>query len=304
MSQGTDRDAALIAAARAIRCFLVRRPPDLSQNGLYGPYHIHVALIAQAYAEGHAVVLQVWDQLRKDKPELTAAVEGSLFRTTDPAQLQCTDFGNAERLVLRYGADLHYCYPWKSWLVWDGQRWGRDDTGEVERRAQATVQGLYAEAAAAADPERREKLAKWALASESDAHLKAMVRLAQSQPGIAMRPDAWDRDPWLLNCRNGTVDLRSGAVRRHRREDLLTNICPVAYDRAAECPQWLKFLREIMDGNQALISYLQRAIGYSLTGSVEAQCLFFLYGSGQNGKSTLDLREGRCDRTSFESTER
>jgi putative DNA primase/helicase len=116
---------------------------------------------------------------------------------------------------------------------------------------------------------------------------KAMIRLAQSQPGIAMRPDELDRDPWLLNCLNGTLDLRSSAVRRHRREDLLTNICPVAYDRTAECPQWRQFLRDIMDGNEALITYLQRAVGYSLTGSVEEQCLFFLYGSGQNGKSTF-----------------
>jgi putative DNA primase/helicase len=92
---------------------------------------------------------------------------------------------------------------------------------------------------------------------------------------------------WRLNCLNGTIDLRTGTIRAHRREDLLTKRCPVAYDADATCPQWLAFLHDVTAGNQALIDYLRRAVGYSLTGSVEEQCVFFLYGPGQNGKSTF-----------------
>jgi putative DNA primase/helicase len=99
--------------------------------------------------------------------------------------------------------------------------------------------------------------------------------------------DELDRNPWLLNVQNGTLDLRSGELRPHRREDLLTRLAPVAYDQAAQCPTWLAFLNRIMAGNQDLIRFLQRAIGYTLTGSARERVLFMLHGGGANGKSTL-----------------
>jgi putative DNA primase/helicase len=228
-----------------------------------------------------------WKHLRHQDPALTAHVEGRLARVGDPAELKCTDFGNAERLVLRYGQDLRYCYPWKTWLVWDGQRWAMDRTGEVERRAKATVQGIYAEAAECQERERRERLAKWAVTSEAGRHLKEMVTQAQSEFGITVLPEALDHDPWLFNVQNGTLDLRTGQLRAHRREDLLTKLAPVRYDPRATCPQWLQFLHDIMAGKTVMVDYLQRAVGYSLTGSVREQCFFFCYGTGDNGKSTF-----------------
>jgi putative DNA primase/helicase len=275
-------------AARTIRGYLTRRPADPSQlNGIPATHRHIIALLSLAYQDGHAAVVQLWDQLRHEDPELTAAVEGGLFRTTDPTQLQCTDLGNAERLVLRHGQDLRYCVPWHGWLVWDGRHWRRDDTLEVEQRAKATVQGIYAEAADIPDRERRERLAKWAVTSEADKHLKAMVSQARSQPGIPVRPEELDRDLWLLNVLNGTLDLRTGELRPHRREALMTKLIPVTYDPRATCRQWGQFLHRIMDKKTALIDYLQRAVGYSLTGSVQEQCFFFCYGTGQNGKSTF-----------------
>lgn len=128
---------------------------------------------------------------------------------------------------------------------------------------------------------------KWALKSESTPRIKAMIELAKSEPTIPMLPSQLDVNPWVLNCLNGTLELRTGVLRPHRREDLLTKMCPVAYDADATCPQWMSFLNDVMAGKQALVHYLQRGVGYSLTGSVEEQCLFFLYGTGQNGKSTF-----------------
>ncbi len=128
---------------------------------------------------------------------------------------------------------------------------------------------------------------KWALKSESAPRLHAMVTLAESEPMIPVLPHQLDANSWLLNCLNGTLELRTGTLREHRREDLLTKCCPVEYDAEATCPRWIAFLSDVMAGNQALMDYLQRAVGYSLTGSVEEQCLFFLYGTGQNGKSTF-----------------
>jgi putative DNA primase/helicase len=111
--------------------------------------------------------------------------------------------------------------------------------------------------------------------------------VAASEPGIPILPGQLDADPFLLNVRNGTLDLRTGQLREHRREDYLTKLVPVEYDLAASCPNWGRFLQRIMDGNADLIAYLRRVIGYALTGDVTEQCLWFLHGEGQNGKSTF-----------------
>ena len=113
-----------------------------------------------------------------------------------------------------------------------------------------------------------------------------VLQLATSERGIPVLPSDLDRDPFLLNVLNGTIDLHTGTLREHRREDLLTKIAPVQYDPHAECPLWHAFLDRIMDGNDRLITYLHRTAGYSLTADVGEQCLFFFYGEGANGKST------------------
>jgi putative DNA primase/helicase len=111
--------------------------------------------------------------------------------------------------------------------------------------------------------------------------------LAQSEPGIPVVPDNLDADHWLLNVKNGTLDLKTGKVRPHQREDLVTKLVPAAFDPEAKCPHWLRFLDRVLDGDQELVGYLQRVVGYALTGSTREQCFFFLYGTGANGKSTF-----------------
>ena len=114
-----------------------------------------------------------------------------------------------------------------------------------------------------------------------------MVALAQSELPIPVKNDEFDNQPWLLNVQNGTVDLHTGRLRSHERNDLLTTCAPVNYDPDAKCPEWLAFLDRIMAGNYDLIDFIQRVIGYALTGDVSEQKLFFAWGSGANGKSTL-----------------
>ncbi|NSW83145.1 MAG: DNA primase [Syntrophothermus sp.] len=198
-----------------------------------------------------------------------------------------TDLGNARRLVKLHGRDLRYCHPWGKWFVWNGQRWSKDATAEVVRRAKDVVRELYAEASREPDEDRRKALAKHALRSESENRIAAMISLAESEPGIPVLPDDLDRDPWQLNCLNGTLNLRTGELRPHKREYLITRIIPVRYDPDATCPQWEAFLNRIMDGRQELIDFLQRAAGYSLTGITDERCLFILWGSGKNGKSSF-----------------
>jgi putative DNA primase/helicase len=114
-----------------------------------------------------------------------------------------------------------------------------------------------------------------------------MIALAKSEPGIPVTPQQLDADPWVLNLSNGTLDLHTGQLREHRREDLLTKLAPIAYDPEAQCPLWEAFLTRIFAGDGELIRFVQKALGYSLTGATQEQCFFILYGTGANGKTTL-----------------
>ncbi|MGH7378091.1 MAG: DNA primase family protein, partial [Candidatus Methylomirabilales bacterium] len=155
------------------------------------------------------------------------------------------------------------------------------------RRAKETVGSMYLEAAAQPDQDLRAALAAHAMKCESDSRIRAMLSLAESEPGVPVEPGAFDADPWLFNCLSGTLDLRTGELRPHRREDLLTKLAPVDYDPGAKAPTWTAFLDHIMAGNREVIEYLQRAVGHALTGDVREQVLQFLHGTGANGKTTF-----------------
>ena len=114
-----------------------------------------------------------------------------------------------------------------------------------------------------------------------------MLDLVKSEKGIPVLPDELDRNPLLLNCENGTIDLRTGELGPHRREDLITKLSPVEYNPAADCPIWLEFLDTVLGGSESLIRYVKQVAGYALTGMIREHKLFFLYGGGANGKSTL-----------------
>ena len=201
-----------------------------------------------------------------------------------PPRFNTTDMGNAERFVARHGEDARYCYPWGKWLVWTGARWERDDAGRVHRLAKETVRAIYAEAAAAEDEDRRKALARHATASESEKKVKAMLELAKSE--VPVSPDDLDADPWLLNAPNGTVDLRTGELREHRREDLLTKMAGAEYRPGAEALAWEAFLERVLPGEE-LRGFVRRAAGYSATGDTSEQCMFINHGPGANGKSTF-----------------
>jgi putative DNA primase/helicase len=216
-------------------------------------------------------------------------VARAMERVTDTYQPRRprTDVGNAERFHDQHGADVRYTVDTKTWFEFQDPRWVGDATAAIMQRAKATVRRINIEVAEAEDDKEREALRNHAKKSESEARLNAMVSLVRWEPGIPMGLTDFDCDPFLACALNGVLDLQRGEFRPARREDLLTKQIPVAYNPAAWCPRWIKFLTEIMGGNQNLIQFLQRAVGYSLTGDVREQVLFFLFGSGANGKSTF-----------------
>lgn len=199
---------------------------------------------------------------------------------------QRTDLGNAERLADQQGDDLRYVPSWDRWLAWDGRRWQPDALNEVMRRAHLTARSIYLEASEATDSYESEELAKHAVRSENAQRLEAMVRVARAVRPFPVAPDALDSDLWLFNVENGTVDLREGRVRPHRREDLITKIAPVRFDPSATWRRWDAFLARVLP-DAAVRAYVQRLAGYWLTGDVREQILPFLHGAGANGKSTF-----------------
>jgi len=198
-----------------------------------------------------------------------------------------TDLGNARRLVRRHGADIRYVHAWLAWVIWRDCKWVVDRNGEIMRRAKDTVESQFDEIRASDDGDMRDRARKFALASQSAARIEQMVKLATSEASIVLPADAFDKDQWLLGVENGVIDLRSGSFRHAVRGDLLTKSAHVSYDPNAACPNWVEFIDTVTDRNRELAEYLQRTVGYVLTGSVVEEVLFVLFGTGRNGKSTF-----------------
>jgi putative DNA primase/helicase len=198
-----------------------------------------------------------------------------------------TDCGNAKRFVRLFGDIVRHCHPWKRDLVWVGSHWRLDDTAAIDRAAKEVARAIYEEAAKQADEDDRKSLAKWAMATEDARRIRALVTMARSERSVVILPEQMNTDPYLFNILNGTIDLRTGQLQPHCKEDCLTKIAPVEFSPNATCPIWDACLKKWMNDNDDLINYLQRVCGYALTGSVKEECLWFLHGEGQNGKSTF-----------------
>lgn len=225
-------------------------------------------------------------------PDRVEAIPGPVV-ALDLADENLTDLGNARRLVRLHGHRLRFCHTLRQWFVYDGKRWAEDQNGEIARLAKRTVKSIARDASDIGDDDKRRAALRWSLKSESAERIGAMIRLAESESEVSIVSDQLDSDPWLLNCSNGTLDLQTGRLRPHSSGDLLTKIVNADYQADADCPEWLAFLDKIMAGDQQLTGYVQRALGYSLTGSTVEQCLFFAHGDGSNGKSTLLDTVGR-----------
>lgn len=210
------------------------------------------------------------------------------FKVITAGDFRPTDLWNSENFFKEYDGQLLYCKKWGSWLIYQEGKWQEDEKNETQELAKKVILGYYREVSETIDDKARKRLENQARKSESHRALKAMIDLANSSRSMAVIPDDFDQDSYILNLENGTMDLKTLEFREHRAKDMLTKRTNVDYKPHSLCPKWLAFLDKIFVGNKSLIDYIQTALGYSLTGDIGEQCLFILYGpTGWNGKSTF-----------------
>jgi len=206
------------------------------------------------------------------------------------------DTGNADRLVDAHGDDLMFSEQRESFAVWDGKRWKLDRYILVSRQAESVIRACFAEAGKIADADKRKAFLGFLNKSLSRAGIGNMIEVAKRKLR-QISASEFDSCDELLNFQNGTLDLRTGQLRKHRRDDLITKILPYEFDAAATCPTFLKFLGRIMGDKpnastqekeraERLILFLQRSLGFAITG-LPGKVLFLWWGGGNNGKTTL-----------------
>jgi putative DNA primase/helicase len=201
--------------------------------------------------------------------------------------IQFTDATNAQRLFREHGRDIRYNAAWKKWVVWNGTHWEIDEGALIHEKGLESVRNIYDEVLKTDDYRERIEIEKYAMLSESMRRREAFVRAASVMKALNITSDDLDANPWLLNVKNGTIDVCTGEFREHRQEDMITKAAHVDYDPQADCPLWKQFIREIMDYKAEVITFLQTAAGWALTGDISEQTMFILFGSGANGKSTF-----------------
>lgn len=202
------------------------------------------------------------------------------------------DTGNAGRFTDNFGEILRYSYVRKNWYFYNGKTWAIDQEGKVKNLVDEILEKMKQEPVYVSDdmPEDKARQAltkhiKYSRGSNGKTNM-----LKESQHLLPIQPEQFDKDKHLLNVQNGYLDLHTGQLHEHDKSKFFTKIASIEYTDKIDCPLWMDFLNQIFDGNKPLIDYMQRAVGYSLSGSTEEQMMFILHGNGRNGKSVfLDI---------------
>lgn len=243
--------------------------------------------------DGIVATLRAENRDRLDPPlddETVVAIAKSITRyqpESEDIEYKLTDVGNAERFAAMFKDQVKYCAIYKKWFIWNGKRWEQDDTGKIITYAIECVRNIIHDADLLPEGDKRKSLIQHSLKSESSGKLKALLEIASGMPAITVRSEDLDQNPWLLNCQNGTIDLRTGRLKPHDPKDYITRICAAAYKPDCAIPLWTQLMEKITGGDKEYIRYIQKALGYALTGDISEQAIFILYGTGSNGKSTM-----------------
>jgi putative DNA primase/helicase len=198
-----------------------------------------------------------------------------------------SDTANAERFVHLFGNEVLYCPPEKEWYWWDGKRWKLDVMKHTQELALETAAAISNEAEFIDDPDLKKKLYGWAKQSNSHERLRAMLSCAAMRDDMKVSPEQLDASPWLFNVENGTLDLQTGELRTHSKEDRISCLAPCLYDEEAVAGTFLDFIYHAMEKDGPLVDWLQRFLGYCLSGVTNKQCFALFHGKSNTGKSTL-----------------
>jgi putative DNA primase/helicase len=306
----TDKNPSLMESMFR-RSGLMRPKFDEKEKGTYkGSLEIQDAIdyVPSTYSEDRAA----WEATKEAKKkkvkksqEQPHEIDQGLEQLGDtpPEQLPdwitgpYNDMWNAERLTEHCGIDIRYCRKQESWYIWNDKFWEEDKLDYIRSKADETIMNLYhyktlmyeryGKSESKEAKQCYTEFVSWLSKSRNTGRKDNMIRETGSKRGIGILPEYFDADPWLLNCKSGTIDLKTGEIKPFERKNMITKIVPVEYVQDAKTPQWDNFLGRIFDNKKDLIEFMQRAVGYSLTGGIQEQCMFVCHGSGANGKSTF-----------------
>lgn len=259
-----------------------------------------------------AYCVDVYEPRRyEDDTSLAFAIFGDKKVGVQPEEKKhydMTDTGNAHRLVDKFGSIIRYSYNRKKWFYYDDNKvWSEDTSGEIKKLADIICEDIKREGFLEQDEETQSAMLKWANRTASSKGKENMIKEAQHIFGIPALPEDFDAYTDYLNCQNGIVNLRNGELIPHEAKFMMSKICLSEYETGTTKPKmWLKFLDDVTNHDKDLQEYIQRCVGYSLSGSTEEQCAYFLYGMGNNGKSTFldtiaDLLGGYASNTQPET---
>ena len=222
-----------------------------------------------------------------EKPLFNITGNGDITPNYNFIKYPQNDTGNAQRFVTWLHGRVIYVPELKTWYAWDGRNWREDNDGGIMRLADEHACELLAAAAKMEDQDKRDKAGKHALGMGNVKPIQSMLEMVRCHRDIVVHLDRLDTNPFLLGVQNGVVNLRTGKFRQAQRQEFVTRKAGTRYDAKADCPVWKRVLNEVMGGNQELVTYIQKYIGYTLTGDTSDQSFFFLVGGGRNGKSTV-----------------
>lgn len=198
------------------------------------------------------------------------------------------DTGNADRFVNKFEDTVRYSYVDKGWYFYNGKKWEFDLVGHVKKLTEEVIQDMKLELAYCKDEDEEKQFFKHLKYTRNNRGKTNMLK--ESEHRLPILPGEFDKRKDIFNCMNGVVGLKNRKLYAHNHKQYLSKMSYVEYTDNIDCPMWIEFLNQIFDNDTELIHYIQKAVGYSMSGSTKEQCVFFCYGNGRNGKSTfLDI---------------
>jgi putative DNA primase/helicase len=198
-----------------------------------------------------------------------------------------TDTGFAELIASVNAGTLHYNVNKQAWMVWEGYWWASDDSGLITQKAIEAARLLRESARTLEDDDDQIEVRKYALKIQNKSKIDSAIAICKTLPHVSTKEEEWDTKPFLVGVHNGVVDLTTGEILNGDPSDKISLHLHVDYVPDAKAPRWSRFLDEIFEGDEQVINFIQRAVGYSLTSDISEQCLFLLVGGGANGKSVF-----------------